>query len=263
MTDRPDAPHTDARGDEVVFGRVGGVGHILLNRPTKLNSITPRMARLLDDYLTRATEDPEIRVLVISGAGDRAFCTGADLNAVMNGEGDLLSTERGGFGGIVRFPRVKPLIAAVQGHTIAGGFEIALSCDLIVAEDGSSFSLPEIRRGLIPNGGGLTRLPRLLPPMVANDVILTGRTLGAAEALSFGLVSRLVPRGEGLTTALEIATELAAQSPEVVTGSLRVVHGVTEGAAGPLWDLSAAIAQGIRSGEHARSAAKAFVERVP
>jgi enoyl-CoA hydratase/carnithine racemase len=251
---------TEEGADQVCFSKQGGVAHLLLNRPTKRNAITPHMARTLDRLLTDVEADPKVRVAVISGAGEKAFCAGADLGAVASGQGDHLSTTRGGFGGVVRYPRTKPLIGAVHGFTVAGGFEIALSCDILIAAEGTVFALPEVTRGLLANGGGLTRLPSVVPPKVAYDLVLTGREMGVEEAATLGLVSRVVPAGEALTVSLEIAREMADRAPSVLTGSLRVMRGLLESAREPWWELSAALAREIRNSAGAQGAAQAFVE---
>lgn len=246
--------------DEVVFSRAGSVGLVRLNRPKKLNAVTPRMARLLSAYLTEVEDDPSLRATVISGAGDRAFCTGADLSVVANGEADQLATERGGHFGLIRFARTKPLVGAVHGYTIAGGLELAMACDILVAERGVVFGLPELKRGILPNGGGLTRLSSLIPRKTAYEVIFAGRQLNGEEALAFGLINRLVEPGTGLKTAQSIAEDIAANPAPAVEAGMRILRAVDESATDPLWDLSVVIASSIRKSDQARSLARDFVE---
>lgn len=202
--------------------------------------------------------DPGFSVGVLSSSAPGTFSAGADLNHVARGDGDRLSTARGGFGGITRLPRTKPLIAAVNGNALAGGFELALACDLIIAERSARFGLPEVTRGLIANGGGLVRLPTLLPPAIAADVILTGRILSAEEALRYGVASRLVDDGSARTTALAVAQTIAENSQLAVAASMRVFRSVV-GVSDVVWDLCAEAARSVRASRQAVDAAQRFV----
>lgn len=244
----------------VLLERLGPVAHVVLNRPQKRNAVSPQVAELLETAVRAIDADDSLAIGIISARGQSTFSAGADLNYVARGEGDRLSTRDGGFAGITRLPRTKPLIAAVHGHAVAGGFEIALACDLIVAERSARFALPEVQRGLIANGGGLIRLPRQLPPAVAADVILTGRTLTADEALRYGVVSRVVDDGTVLATALELARQIATSSPLAVQASLRIMHTVSA-VPDEIWALCAEAARNVRTSGPAVHAARQFVGR--
>lgn len=250
------SPGTDE--PHVVLHRLGAVAHIELNRPEKRNAIDPETTRLLEGAVLELEDDPSLSAGVISGRGTAAFSAGADLNHVADGDGDALSTARGGFAGITRLPRTKPLIAAVHGYALAGGFEIALACDLIVAERSATFGLPEVQRGLIANGGGLIRLPRRMPAAIAADVLLTGRRLSAEEALHHGVVSRVVDDGDALPTALELARGIAASSPMAVQASLQVLRAV-DAVPEEVWDLCAELARTVRRSARAVESARLFV----
>lgn len=244
----------------VLFERQGAIAHVVLNRPAKRNAIDPATAELLERAVLEIEDDPQLAVGVLSGRGATTFSAGADLNYVADGDGARLSTRRGGFAGVTRLPREKPLIAAVHGFALAGGFELALACDLIVAERSARFGLPEVQRGLIANGGGLVRLPRRVPHAVALDVVLTGRTLSADEALQYGLVSRVVDDGAALTAALDLAKHVAECSPLAVRGSLRVLRA-TNAIPEAQWDLCAEVAHIVRASSQAVEAAQRFVSR--
>lgn len=249
-------------GDEdtpVAFYQYGPVAEIRLRRPDKRNAVTPEMAVLLEGALTRLESLPEVRVGIISSEGP-VFCAGADLNYVSVGQGHLLSTKNGGFAGVTRYPRTKPLIAAVQGFALGGGFEIVLACDLIVADGSAQFGLPEVARGIIANGGGVLRLSSLLPSALALDLILTGRMINAREAAAFGIISRIAVDGTAGVEARSLAEEIAKLSPEAVQGSLRVARATGYTIPDSHWDLCSAVAARVRTSEEAIVGSRAFVE---
>lgn len=245
----------------VLFHTADGVAHIVLNRPDKRNAITPEMAKLIEAALDRIESDDDVRVGVLSARGSHAFSAGADLAYIADGNSSGFSTARGGFGGIVRYPRTKPLICAVQGFAIAGGFEIAMACDILIAERDSEFALPEVTRGLIANGGGLIRLPRLAPQPVAMDMILTGTRISAQQAQLYGIVSRVVEKGGAIAVASELATAIAAMSPAAVRASLAVIGAAANGVTDEVWRLCARLADDIRRSDGAVAKARQFLDR--
>jgi|HubBroStandDraft_2_1064218.scaffolds.fasta_scaffold01673_8 enoyl-CoA hydratase len=250
----------DAADPPVRFIADGAIGRLILNRPDKRNAVSPDMAVGLEAALDRLEGSQELRVGVISGAGDAAFCAGADLSYVASGEGERLSTARGGFAGLVRYPRRKPLIAAVHGYALAGGFEIALACDLIVADSTAQFGLPEVSRGLIANGGGLLRLASALPRAQALDIVLTGRRLDAAEAARLGLVTRVVGEGQAVDEALRMAAIIASYPRAAVQESLYLVNAARHDPPAELWALCAEIARRVRESGDAVEGARAFLD---
>jgi enoyl-CoA hydratase/carnithine racemase len=245
----------------VRFVEHGAIAQVILSRPAKRNAVSPEMATLLEAALDRLESSPELRVGILTADGDAAFCAGADLGYVSRGEGARLSTARGGFAGFVRYPRRKPMIAAVHGYALAGGFEIALACDLLVAERTAQFGLPEVTRGLIANGGGILRLASALPRARALDLILTGRTLAAAEADQLGLVSRLVDTGQAVSEAFSLAAAIADNAPDAVRESLFLANAAAYAPAPETWELCAEIAQRLRTAGDAIEGATAFLER--
>lgn len=245
----------------VRFVEHGAVAQVILSRPAKRNAVSPEMARLLEAALDRLESTPRFRVGILSADGDAAFCAGADLGYVARGDGAQLSTARGGFAGFVRYPRRKPIIAAVHGYALAGGFEIALACDLLVAERTAEFGLPEVTRGLIANGGGILRLATVLPRARALDLILTGRTLSATEADQLGLVSRLVDAGQAVSEAFALATAIAGNAPAAVRESLFLANAAAYAPSAETWELCAEIAQRLRTAGDAIEGATAFLDR--
>lgn len=200
-------------------------GHVLevaIDRPEARNAINGEVARAIESAIDRLEADGDLWVGVLSGRGP-VFCAGADLKVVADGGMDSLVTERGGFAGLVERERTKPLIAAVDGPAVAGGCEILLACDLIVASQAASFGLPEVKRSLVAGAGGLFRLPRALPRSVAMELVLTGDSLTAERAFHLGFVNHLTEPGEALPTALDLAQRICANAPVAVRLSRRAV----------------------------------------
>lgn len=200
----------------------GHVAIIRLDRVEARNAINPAMAEAIEGAIDRLEADDDLWVGVLTHAGP-VFCAGADLKEIAAGNGNKLGTERGGFGGIVLRERTKPLIAAVDGHAVAGGTEIALSCDLRVASTASKFGIPEVKRSLVAAAGGLVRLPRVLPPAIAMELALTGDTLDAERAHHFGMVNVICEPGEAVAAALALAARITANAPLAVRASRQLV----------------------------------------
>lgn len=200
------------------------VALVTINRPAARNAIDAEAAARLDAIVAEIEEDPNIWAAILTGAGTSVFCAGADLKAVSRGELNTLFTASGGFAGFVHSKRTKPWIAAVEGLALAGGCEIALACDLIVASDESAFALPEVSRGLVASAGGLYRLPRALPRAIALEMITTGERLSARRAYEFGLVNRLVSRDAAVDNATQLAASICRNAPLAVRASLSVAR---------------------------------------
>lgn len=204
------------------FDVEGRVGIIRLDRVEARNAINPAMAEAIEAAIDRLEADDEIWAGVLTHEGP-VFCAGADLKEVAAGNGGRLGTARGGFGGIVLRERSKPLIAAVDGHAVAGGTEIALACDLRVASTVSVFGIPEVKRSLVAAAGGLNRLPRVLPPAIAMELALTGDTITAERAHHFGMINDVCQPGEAVDAALALAARVNANAPLAVRASRRLV----------------------------------------
>ncbi len=200
----------------------GPVAVIRLDRVEARNAINPAMAQAIESAIDRLEEDEGLWTGILTHNGP-VFCAGADLKEIAAGNGNSLSTERGGFAGIVLRERTKPLIAAVDGHAVAGGTEIVLSCDLVVASTDSQFGIPEVKRSLVAAAGGLVRLPRVLPPKIAMELAITGDTLSAGRAHHFGLVNELCDSGEVSAAAKALAERIAANAPLAVRESRRLI----------------------------------------
>ncbi len=237
----------------------GHVQIVTINRPKVRNAINHDVARALAEAMTDFDARAELRVCILTGAGGN-FCSGMDLKAFAH-DGVPPRIEGRGFAGLCEAPPRKPLIAAVEGYALAGGFEIVLTCDLIVASRSASFGLPEVKRGLIASAGGLMRLPHRLPTGLAMEMALTGEPIGAVQAHAWGLVNRLVEPGDALDTALGLAAIIDANAPLAVAASKAIVTGSRTWNDGEMFAKQRPMAEAINASSDAREGAAAFAEK--
>jgi crotonobetainyl-CoA hydratase len=241
----------------------GPILEVRLNRP-KANAIDLTASRRLNDIFSAFRDDPQLRVAIVTGAGDRFFSAGWDLKAAAGGEKSDSDWGVGGFGGL-NYPRNldKPLIAAVNGIACGGGFEVVLGTDIIVMEEHARFALPEINVGVLADAGTI-KLRRRIPYHVAVEFLMTGRWMDAAEAKHWGLANHVVPKGQGLAKAREIARQLADGPPllfPAIKQLLRHSEMVPENAAFELHDALSGVQKVIRS-EDLKEGARAFAEKL-
>lgn len=237
-----------------------GVLVVTIDRPQARNAVTAAVAQGIAEAMERLDADDDLRVGVLTGA-EGTFCAGMDLKAFVRGERPTVAGR--GFAGLVERPPVKPLIAAVEGYALAGGFEIVLACDLVVAGEGAVFGIPEVRRGLVAAGGGLLRLPKRIPYHQAMELALLGNHVPAARARELGLVNRLVPDGTALDAALALAAEVSANGPLAVAASKRIVASAGSWSDDEAWERQAAIAAPVATSKDAIEGATAFAEKRP
>jgi crotonobetainyl-CoA hydratase len=213
----------------VLYESAAPIGVITLNRPEARNAVNSAVSTAVGDALQEAHDDPEIRAVVITGAGE-SFCAGADLKAISRRE-NLFHPHHSewGFAGYVHHYIDKPTIAAVNGTAFGGGTELALASDLVVAEERAKFGLPEVKRGLIAAAGGVFRIVDHLPRKVAMELIFTGDSMSSADALKWGLINQVVPDGTAVDAALALAERITCNAPLAVWASKRVAMGVDEG----------------------------------
>jgi enoyl-CoA hydratase len=252
--------------EAVLFSRADRVGVITLNRPEARNAVNGDVARGLEAAVDQLEDDPELWVGVLSanteGQARPVFCAGADLKVIEAGELPTLYTERGYFGGFVYRERTKPIVVAVDGLATAGGLEIVLAADLVVATTRSAFALAEVKRNLVAAAGGLFRLPRAIGQAAAMEAILTGEPIDAARACDLGLVSRLVEPGAALDEAMRLARQIAESAPLAVRASRRVVLAADQDDA-TLRQLSQALLDEVLASEDAQEGLAAFIEKRP
>jgi enoyl-CoA hydratase len=240
--------------------RRGKVEILRLNRPEARNAINPETAREIQAALDDIEIDREVWCIVLTGTGP-VFCAGADLKVVAAGRGLEIMLERGGFAGLVEREVKKPIICAVNGAALAGGFEIALACDFVVASEDAVFGLPEVQRGLLAAAGGPIRLAQRVPLAVALEVTMLGEPISAARAHELGLVNRVVPPADVLDAALAMADRIIANSPAAVRGARSLVRGAADATDAEAWALSKRIMREVGASPDGIEGATAFVEK--
>ena len=235
-----------------------GVMTITINRPAAKNAVNKDVAVGIAAALDQLDADENTHVVILTGAGG-TFCSGMDLKAFVTGETPYV--EGRGFAGMVQRSTDKPLIAAVEGYALAGGCELAITCDLIVAADNSKFGIPEVKRGLAAAAGGLVRLPRQIPSRVAMEMALTGDFMDADRALSLGLINQVAPAGEALAQAKALAAKIAENGPLAVKRSKQVIKESIDWSQDEMFEKQQAIVNPVFSSEDAIEGATAFVEK--
>lgn len=243
--------------DPVLTEVRGNVLIVTLNRPEAKNAANKALAEGVAAAMDRLDSDNDLRVGIITGAGG-TFCSGMDLKGFLAGETPQIPGK--GFAGLTEAPPAKPLIAAVDGYALAGGFEIALACDLIVANKDSKFGIPEVKRGLAAAAGGLVRLPRQIPQRLAMELALTGDFVTAQRAYEMGLINRIVD-GVALEGALELAQAISANGPLAVAASKQVIREQQDWSQGEQWKNQYALTAKVFSSNDAREGAAAFAQK--
>lgn len=246
--------------EPVVLSEVRGRVKIMtLNRPDAMNAVNQELAQELAAAMDEMDANPDISVGVLTGNG-RGFCAGMDLKEFAKGS---FPTVKGrGFGGVTEQPPQKPVIAAVEGFALAGGLELALTCDLIVASEGAKFGIPEVSVGLFAGAGGLLRLPRVLPYAVAMRMALTAKPIRAEEALAYGMLAEVTEKGGALYAAIALAEEIAANAPLALIASKNIMREMQGRTEAEFWKLqSEEYFDGVFGSEDAIEGATAFAEK--
>ena len=238
----------------------GRVAVLTINRPEARNAVNGEVASGLEAAIDRFEEDPDTWVAVLTGAGP-VFSAGADLKAIASGNAAALNTSRGGFAGIARRERTKPIIAAVNGPALAGGCEIVLSCDMVVASTDARFGVPEVKRSLVAGAGGLFRLPRALPTNIAMELVLTGDPIEAQRAYDLGFVNQLVESGQAVEAAVALAERICVNAPVAVRESRTVVLQGAMADDDTAWRLTNEAFARVVQTEDFSEGPKAFIEK--
>jgi len=242
----------------VLTERRDGVLLVTLNRPEQRNAVNLAVAEGVAAAMDQLDADPGLTVGVLTGRG-RGFCAGMDLKAFVRGERPHAAQR--GFAGIAEKPPAKPIIAAVEGFALAGGLEVALACDLIVAGRGARFGIPEVRRGLAAAAGGLLRLPVRLPYHLAMEMALTGEPFTAERMHEFGVVNRLADDGGALDDALELAAQITRNAPLALRASKRIIQESRDWSTEEMWRRQGEITGAVFASEDAQEGARAFAEK--
>jgi enoyl-CoA hydratase len=242
----------------VLTERRDGVLVITLNRPEVRNAVNAAVAEGIATALDELDADDELAVGVLTGAGG-FFCAGMDLGAFVKGESPWYGDR--GFAGIAQRSARKPLIAAIEGFAVAGGLEVALACDLVVAAEGAKLGIPEAKRSLVAAGGALLRLPQRMPYHVVMELALTGDPLPAERFHAFGLVNQLAPKGEVLDAALALAARVAKNGPLAVAASKQILQEQYDWPATEMWEKQGAISGPVFTSGDAKEGATAFKEK--
>jgi enoyl-CoA hydratase len=247
-----------AVSNEVIVERRGFVQVITINRPEAKNALNLAVARAVAAAVDELDASDDLRVGVLTGAGG-TFSAGMDLKAFLTGESPAIPGR--GLCGITQTPPTKPLIGAVEGWALAGGFELLLACDLVVAGDGARFGVPEVKRSLVAAGGAAIQLPGRMPFALALELLLTGEPIDAARAAQVGLVNRVVPAGTAVDAAVELANVIADNGPLAVAATKAVARGSVDWTFAEAWEKQGVIVAPVFTSEDAREGATAFAEK--
>ena len=242
---------------EVLTQVQSGVLIITINRPEARNAVNRAVAEGIADAMERLDSDAAVNVAILTGAGG-TFCSGMDLKAFLTGELPLVKGK--GFAGFVEAPPAKPLIGAVEGYALAGGMEVAIACDLLVANVNAQFGIPEVKRGLVAAGGGLLSLPSMIGTRMARELALTGDFISAQRAYEIGFVNRITD-GAALDTAMELASKIAANGPMALIASKRIINERPDWNSENMWQKQSEIAASIMASNDAREGAAAFAQK--
>ncbi|MEV7968465.1 crotonase/enoyl-CoA hydratase family protein [Sphaerisporangium sp. NPDC088356] len=244
--------------DEVLVEVEGGIAVITINRPQARNAINGNVARAVVAALDELEERKDVSAYVLTGAGG-TFSAGMDLKGFLTGDFPLV--EGRGFGGLTERPPKKPIVAAVEGYALAGGFELVLACDIVVASEEAKFGLPEPKRGLVAGAGGVMRLPRRIPYHIAMEIALTGDHYPASRLYELGLVNRITPAGEALATAKELAAKIAANAPLALLATKRVLVESADWSRDEMFARQGEITNPVFGSKDAMEGAAAFAEK--
>lgn len=247
--------------DVVNIERTGRVAVVTIDRPEARNAISPEVATELSQGFRAIEQDDDIWAAILTGSGTIAFSAGADLKTVAAGNMEQIWVRDGGFAGFVELDRRKPVIAAVNGAALAGGCELVLACDMVVAADHAKFGLPEVSRGIIAAAGGIFRLPLHMPRAIALELVATGDPISAAEAHRWGLVNQVVPSDAVLSAALELANRICKNGPLAVRESLGIARRAHDMSEQDAWNEMVAARDRIFTTNDAVEGPRAFVEK--
>jgi enoyl-CoA hydratase/carnithine racemase len=255
--------HTAPARPAVRSERRDGVLLITIDRPEARNAVNPDVAAGIEAALDVAEADDGVHAVVITGAGDIAFCAGADLKVVAAGQARGIMTKRGGFAGITERDLAKPVVAAINGLAFAGGCEIMLACDMVIAAEHARFAIPEVKRGLAASAGGPLRLAQRVPLAIAMELCLVGEPIDATRAHQLGLVNRVVPADRVVDEAVALCTAIAANGPLAVRGTKEILVAAARLDDAGAWEVTNRVSRAVNGSEDAIEGATAFAQKRP
>ncbi|MBL4865775.1 MAG: crotonase/enoyl-CoA hydratase family protein [Pseudomonadales bacterium] len=244
--------------DEILVSRENGIMIVTINRPKAKNAVNKAVSEGIAAAMEELDDSSELQVAIITGA-DGTFCSGMDLKGFLKGESPIAPGR--GFAGLTQRGPKKPLIAAVEGYALAGGLELLMACDLIVAAEDAQFGIPEVKRGLAAGAGGLIKLPRQMPHRLAMELALTGDSFTAQRAYETGIINRVVKKGEALQGAITLAKTIAANGPLAVIASKQIVNESQDWSAEEMWSKQAKLMMPVFVSEDSREGPLAFAEK--
>lgn len=244
--------------EDALVTRENGIMTVVINRPEAKNAMNQAASIIISDAMEELDNSSDLQVAIITGAGG-TFCSGMDLKGFLKGEAPVV--EGKGFGGIAESPPKKPLIAAVEGYALAGGFELVLACDMVVAAENAKFGLPEPKRGLVAGAGGLLRLPRQIPYRIAMEMSLTGDFYTAGRAYELGLINRVTEEGGAMEGALALAKSIAANGPLAIAATKQILVESHDWPMDEMFQRQGPIMGPVFMSEDSREGATAFAEK--
>ena len=244
--------------EELLVSVEDGIMTMTMNRPQAKNAMNKSMSHAIAEAVDRFEADAEIRVAILTGAGG-SFCSGMDLKGFLAGETPVVPGR--GFGGLSQYVPAKPLIAATEGYALAGGFELVLSCDMVVASRATKFGLPEVKRSLVAGAGGVFRLPQQIPERIAMEMVMTGDHYSAERMYECGLVNALTDEGKALDGAKELAARIAINGPLATAASKKIMKEYKTWPHDEIWQRQQEIMNPVFSSDDAREGATAFAEK--
>ena len=244
--------------NELLVSVEDGVMVMTMNRPQAKNAMNKNMSELISAAIDRFEADAEIRVAILTGNGG-TFCSGMDLKGFLAGETPTVPGR--GFGGLTQYTPAKPIIAAAEGYALAGGFELLLACDLVVATEATKFGIPEVKRSLVAGAGGVFRLPQQIPPRIAMEMALSGDHYSAARMYEVGLINDVVQEGQALEGAKKLAARIAVNGPLATAATKKIMTEYKTWPHDEIWKRQQEIMNPVFSSEDAREGATAFAEK--
>lgn len=236
------------------------IATVTLNRPQNRNAVNLQMSKELATTFQELDNNSSVRAIILTGAGN-VFCAGVDLNSIKAGERKAIYSIDGGFSGFIKNEYSKPVIAAVNGHAFAAGFEIILACDLVISTNRAKFGIPEVKRGLLAGAGGLIRLPKIVPNNIANELALTGNPISAERAYELGIVNKIVPHEEVYSHAIKLAKQIISNPSNAVDSSLRLVRSSALLNEQEVWELNDRLADEVYNHQNAKLGIDSFLNK--